>query len=284
MTYSSFITKIRAEAKDYARPMHNDFTGDGSTTLFVATDAPILEGSYILKVDGVQKTEGTDFTIDRELGLITLAVAPADTKPVTLDFKYAHLSDASWMTIINFVLSDMEGEFWREVVDDNFGNTVDGQVEYDAPTSCIDVVNWWYRNSDNPNVKWEMVTENANWRFSKDETKLHLGVCFNSTYPMKLHYLKGYAKGAATTDDLDIQEQYEGVLQLGCLWRYYDYRLAERVEISTKVVKERTVTPLQNIQALSQHYFKLYLKEKGRKKPTKPMRVLNVKNARGGTP
>lgn len=55
MLYSDFITKLRAEAKDLARPMHNDFTGDGSTTLFATTDSPILEGSYIVKVDGTQK-------------------------------------------------------------------------------------------------------------------------------------------------------------------------------------------------------------------------------------
>lgn len=284
MTYAQFITTLRAEAKDLARPMHNDFTGDGSTTLFVVSDAPILEGSYVVLVGGTQKTETTDYTLDRELGVITFAVAPTLSTAVTIDYKFVHLTDASWLSIINKVIDDMEGEFFKEVTDASFGNSVDGQIKYDAPTSCIDVVNWWYRSSDDSNVKWEMITEVSNWRYCKDENDLHLGLCFNSVYPMKLHYLKGYVRGATTAATLDMQSQFEGVLQLGCLWRYYDYRLADRVETTTKVAKERTITPLQNLQSLSQHYYKLYLKEKGRKKPTKPMRVLNARNPRGGTP
>jgi hypothetical protein len=286
MLYSAFIERLRAEAKDLAHPMHNDFTGDGATTLFVCTDSPILEGSYVIKVDGTQKTEGlaNDYTIDRELGLITFAVAPASNKAVTIDYKYVHLTDASWLNIIDKTIDDMEGEFWREVIDPLFGDSVGTQIAYPAPTSCIDVINWWYKNSSSTELKWEMISDFSNWRYSKDENLLHLGVAFNSAYPMKIHYLKGYVRGATTAATLDIQSQYEGVLQLGCLWRYYDYRLADRVETTTKVAKERTVTPLQNIQALSQHYYKLYLKEKGRKKPTKPMRVLGARNQRGGTP
>ena len=287
MKYSDWILKLRAESKDHAKPMHNDFTGDASTTLFTVTDAPIVEGTYVVKVDGMQKTEGlaADYTLDRELGLITFASAPENTKAVTIDYKYANLTDATWFGIINSIIDEMEGEFFREVTTESFGNSVDGQPSYNGPTGCIDVIGWWYRSSNNSDLMWSMINDLANWRYSKDENKLFLGAPFSTNdYPMKLHYLKGFTRGAAVADDLDVLDKFLMVLQLGCLWRYYDHRLADRVETSTKVASERTVTPLQNIQAMSQHYYKLFLKEKGRKKPTKPMRRLDSRNPRGGNP
>ncbi len=287
MTYAQFIAKLRAEAKDLAKPMHNDFTGDGSTTLFIATDAPILENSYVLQVGGVQKTEGAgnDYTVDLQLGLFTLASAPAATADVDLDFKYVKANDATWLTIINYVLDDMEGEFFREVDDEDFGDSVADQVSYNGGTGYIDVVNFWYKTTDDASVRWKMVSEFSNWRYSKDLNKIFLGRPFNSDgYPLRVQALKGFTRGDEVSDTLDIPSQFEGVLQLGCLWRFYDHLLAERVNIETKISKERTITPLQNLQALSAHYYKLYLKEKGRKKPTKPMRILGVRNPQGGTP
>lgn len=285
MTYAQFITILRAEAKDLAKPMHNDFTGDATTTLFQCTDHPVLESSYIVKVGGTQKTEGADYTFDRESGLLTFAVAPGAAVAVTIDYKFVNLTDASWFTIVNKIIDDMEGEFWREVVDDTFGDSVADAVSYDGKTGWIDVVNFWYKTVDDASVKWNMVSELANWRYSKDLNKIYLGNAFSTAgYPLKVHALKGYTRGTTTADTLDMQTAYEIVLQLGCLWRYYDYRLADRVQTETKVAKERTVTPLQNLQALSSHYYKLYLKEKGRKKPTKPMRVLTSRVPAGGTP
>lgn len=285
MTYAQFISKLRAEAKDLAKPMHNDFTGDATTTLFQCTDHPILEGSYVVKVGGTQKTETTDYTIDRESGLITFAVAPGAATAVTIDYKFVHLTDATWLTIINKIIDDMEGEFWREVVDESFGNSVADQNYYDGLANWIDVVNFWYKTSNSASLMWTQVKEYANWRYAKDLNKILMGRAFSTaSYPLKVHALKGYVRGTATTDTLDMQTQFEGVLQLGCLWRYYDHRLADRVEVESKIAKERTITPLQNLQALSSHYYKLYLKEKGRKKPTMPMRVLGARNNLGGTP
>jgi hypothetical protein len=284
MLYSEFITILRAEAKDLARPMHNDFTGDGSTSLFVVTDAPILESSYYVKVDGAQKTEGSDYTIDRELGLITFAVAPADKKAVTIDYKYVHLTNYSWIQVINDILKDMEGSFWREVSDPTTLTSEADALTYNCPANCIDVINVFYKSSSSSDA-WNMLSDYCNWRYSKDLNQILLGKAFfTAGYPMKVDYLKGYTPGTLITSTLDIQTKYEPVLKLGCMWRYYDYRLADRVETTTKVSKERTVTPLQNIQALSQHYYKLYLKEKGRNKPTKPMRILTNNKPNGGTP
>lgn len=282
MLYSDLISALRAEAKDLAKAMHNDFTGDGVTTLFQCTDAPILESNYIVRVAAVQKTEGVDYSIDREQGLITFATPPGNGVAVAVDYKYVNVTNASWITIINEVISDMEGDYFKEITDDDFEDTVSEQETYAAPTGCIDVVNWFYRTSENSD--WQMMKEYSNWRYSKDTNSLYLGRVFFTEYQTKLHYLKGYVRGTTIDSTLDVQSIYEGVLRLGCLWKYYNYRLADRVETTTKVAAERTITPLQNIQMLVSHYFKLYDLEKRRKKPTKPMRILTVRNNNGGTP
>jgi len=285
MLYSQFIDRLRAEAKDSPKPMHNDFTGDGTTVIFAVTDKPVLEDSYTLIVNGVQKIEGTDFSINKEEGIITMASAPTNGHAITFDYQYVHLTNSSWITIVNRILSDMSGEFFREIVDDDFGDSVADQSAYSCPTRCIDVVNAWYRTSDNDQIAWRPIAEYTNWRYSADLNKILLGRPFSvSTYPIRLNYLKSYELGSVLNSTLDIQEKYEGVLQLGCMWKFYDYRLGERVEVTTKIAKERTITPLQNLQALSAHYYKLYLKEKGRRKPTKPLRVLTSRRPEGGTP
>ena len=285
MTYNDFISKLRAEVKDHKKPMHNDFTGDGATTLFVVTDIPVIEESYIVKVDGVQKTEGisNDYVIDRESGVITFTSPPGNGLDVTIDFKFANLSDSTWLSIINEIIDDMEGEFFIEEVDEDFDTTEKDDVSYSCPTNCLDVVNFFYKTIDNPSTRWTMVSEYTNWRYSRDENKIYLGTGFSITgYPLKLHFLKGFILGDSFSSTLDIPTNYIGVLRRGCLWRYYDHRLADKVNITTKVANERTITPLQNIQALSSHYYKLYLKEKGRKKPTKPVRLIsNFKQGAG---
>lgn len=284
MLYSAFITIMRNEARDYAKPMHNDMTGDGTTTLFQLSDFPVLEGSYIVQVAGVQKTEGTDYTIDRESGLITFASAPSAAAAVDVDYKFVNVTDSSWLTIINRVISDMQGEFFRDVTDDDFEDTVADETEKDAPDNCIDVVQWWYKTVDDPSVRWTLVGDTINWRYSKESNKIQMGAAFNSAYRTKLHYLKGYVLGDATTDELDMQTEYHGVLQLGCMWKYYDYRMSDRVNTESMITQERTLTPLENIRNLSTHYYRLYLKEKGRKKPTKPGRLISNRLPHGGTP
>lgn len=282
-TYQNFIDKLRREAKDRPQPMHNDFTGDGVTTIFVVTDGPILEDSYVITVNSSQVDEGDDYTIDIESGVITFAVAPSNNHAITIDYKYVHLTNASWIDCINYVIEDMEGDFWKEVDDTDFEDSVVDSVSYYAPTKCIDVINWWYKTSDNSSVRWSPVSEFSNWRFNKDQLKMSLGRPFTANgYPTRLHYLAGYTLGTTAASNIDVQDEYHLVLQQGCMWRYYDYRLAERVEITTKVSKERTITPLQNLQALSRHYYQIYAREKGRKKPTKPSRILNPFNQSGG--
>ena len=56
----------------------NEFVPDGEATAYQLDAAPIdADGDVTATVWGVEKTEGTDFTVDRETGVVTFTEAPA---------------------------------------------------------------------------------------------------------------------------------------------------------------------------------------------------------------
>lgn len=260
--------------------MHYSWTADGSTVLFKIGkgDYPVLENSYTLKVGGSVQTEGTDYSIDVNNGLITFSSAPSDGSAITLDFKAVELTNDTWINIINYVIDDMEGPYWREGDDPDFGDTVDNQTSYDGPTNCIDVVHFYFKSVDNASVSWRPVQEHTNWRYSNDENKLYISEAFISGYPLRVSFLKGYARGDEVGDTLDMQDRYISVLQLGCVWRYYDHLLGKRVKVDTMAADEDEITPLSSLREQSRHYRSMYETQRSKKKPTKPGRRMNPTN------
>lgn len=56
----------------------NSFHGDGTETKFILTTKKLDETPLKATVDGEEKEEETDFTVDRETGIVTFNEAPAD--------------------------------------------------------------------------------------------------------------------------------------------------------------------------------------------------------------
>ena len=63
-------------------------TGDGATTEFLLDNYPVKSGSLTVYVDGVAKTEGTDYNVDYNTGKITFTSAPANGASITADYTY----------------------------------------------------------------------------------------------------------------------------------------------------------------------------------------------------
>ena len=102
-----FRWKDRADFKSVAPSATVGFadqtigTGDGVATTFQLTKAytsgsqtytreikkPVA-GTVRIGVDGVEKLEATDWTVDTETGIITFVAAPADTLSVTAGFEF----------------------------------------------------------------------------------------------------------------------------------------------------------------------------------------------------
>ena len=59
----------------------------GGTIYERSISKPVL-GSVLVSVDGVSRTEGTEFTIDMTTGMVTLATAPASEAVVAAGFEF----------------------------------------------------------------------------------------------------------------------------------------------------------------------------------------------------
>ena len=96
----SFDSFLYTDQDDNAVVAQGIGTGDGTTTQFQlirtfgAFVEPVLAPNSVtaVKVNGVTKTLGTDYTIgawgSANPGLITFTVAPGNTLPITADFSY----------------------------------------------------------------------------------------------------------------------------------------------------------------------------------------------------
>lgn len=62
-------------------------TGNGVLTTFTLSNIPILADSQSVFLDGVLKTETTDYTINDTTGVITFLVAPANGVVVTANYS-----------------------------------------------------------------------------------------------------------------------------------------------------------------------------------------------------
>jgi uncharacterized protein len=86
----------------------DQFTGDGTETTFQLTYLDVAAGSYTVKVDGVDQTEGTDYTIDLVNGVVTFTTAPADQADIEVTYRQ-NLSDLAGYKI--FRKHPSEGAF-----------------------------------------------------------------------------------------------------------------------------------------------------------------------------
>jgi len=285
MLYSELITILRRETRDYAIPGHDYATGNGIKKAFELTEKPILEGSYTIKQGGVEVIETTDYTFDKESGWVTFTSAVPSGTGVTADYKHVNATDTGWLQIINDTISDLDsyGYFKTETVDTTTYDTIADDIDYVMPTTCKQLVNVWYRHTDSSTANWYELSELVNWRYNRQSNTLYLGASVTAGYPLKIQYLDKYTLGTATTDTIDLQDQYINILKLGSLARYYEHMIGTKMNIETKISKEVTVTPMQNIQALVNHYEKRYESAKIRSKPMMPLYVTHPSVRGGGT-
>lgn len=85
-------------------------TGDSNTTIFQTTWAPVLSGTDVVKIDGVTKTRGTDYTINLATGEITFATAPGTGAAVTCTYGIEQIpKDSNHVLDIGFTIQFADG-------------------------------------------------------------------------------------------------------------------------------------------------------------------------------
>lgn len=289
MLHSAFISKLRTQVGDTARRVHVDWVGDGSTTVFQmpADSFPVLEGSFVVKLAGTEQGEDSQYTLNKETGLVTMITAPGNGVALTIDASAVYLIDATWLGIINDVIASLGDDFWKEFVDSTQVTTA-GILSLSlvsAQPKCIAVYDFWHRKSTGEN--WRTVENYTNWRYDRDNNIIYLGDlnAFSvAGESFKIRGLKTFTLGTAVTDTIDVQDKFLTILEYGSIARYWRYRYKNVIELTTKLTTEATRTPLQELMMLSDRFDRLYEAEKAKLKPQKPARIIPQYCEGGGRP
>ena len=262
MTYTEFIAKLRVELKDFGELdrfiVGDKWSGDGSTKIFVTDFRPIKDGSYTIKVGGVTKTETTDYSVDKDLGLLTFVSAPASsTDNVEMLYKYVKIRDEDYLEIINDGIDHFKWKLWAMGIDTTTLTSVKDQYEYDCSgiTGILYIINAWYKSSSGSDI-WTAIQSMTNWKYYTRLQKLYTDPPFDSnSLPMKLLYLKSIAKGTAVGDTLNIPTEWLLPFKYYIYGRYYEMLIPERIHDVSAVTTQPSFSPAQVIYNIAQSFY-----------------------------
>ena len=275
MTYTQFIAKLRVFVGDLETLTRDAWDGDASTTGFRTTERPILESSYTLKVGGVAKTETTDYSIDKDTGMITFVSAPAaGSDNVTLDYKYVRLKEDEWLEIIKNVIREWRLKMWTDTVDaSTLTTTADtSELSLDSlSTRIIKVISVLYRTS--VNYDFVNVDSDYNVKYMQEQNALQFRPYFTTSgYELKIRYLEHYDDDVVLGDTVadDLAGRYFSAIQYKAGVEYLDRFMAKMVtQMGSKITKE-TYQTLQSIIVLKREYEKKAEVTISRVKPIMP--------------
>ena len=259
MTYSTFISKIRTELSDFGKIHTETFDGDASTKSFVLNFIPIKDASYVVKVGGVTKTETTDYSVNKDTGVIVFVSAPAaGSDNIEVSYQSIKIRDEDYIEIINDAIDHFRWKFWKEADDNTTFESVADQYEYDlsALTGIIYVIHAWYKTSSDAG-EWQEVQGLTNWKYLKRQEKLYVNPTFDtSDLPMKIRYLKSFTKGTATTDTLDIPDEWLLPYKFYIKARFFEQQIAEKVSETAAITTIPSYTPAQVMFQIAENYYK----------------------------
>jgi hypothetical protein len=76
-------------------------SGDGSATVYKLSHAPVMDGTAHVRVNGVEKVEGTDYTLDSATGKLTLVAAPGQGLAIVASYDFAAFSDSELQAFLD---------------------------------------------------------------------------------------------------------------------------------------------------------------------------------------
>jgi len=275
MLVSEFITKLRRFSRDIPVLTRELFDGDASTIAFRVKYAPILEGEYTVKISDVTQVEDTDYTIDRDSGVILFTSAPASANDnVSVTYKYTKLSDTEWLEIFNSIIEELRLKLWTDNFDDSSLTTVKDQDEYDLDTiseDIIKVLSVRYK-TDSSIVDWsDITTAGINAKYVREQNKLNLRPVIQSDgWLLKIRYLQAYGTYSATTDTITHPERYLKPIRYFCQAAYIEELMNLMVRDLGANVKKDTYQPLNNLIRLKREFESRGEKLLARVKPRMP--------------
>jgi flagellin-like protein len=119
-------------------------SGDATTTAFTLANKPVVPGSQTIEVGGSAQTEGTDFTVNYDTGVVTFTSAPASGSN-NIDIDY------TWYTVtaVKVTLANAAG---GQAVDVTGGETIVTYLDDDTVATNITNYTITKYNADSDNL------------------------------------------------------------------------------------------------------------------------------------
>jgi hypothetical protein len=92
MAYTN-LELLRKELADPYKSAFDQNSGDGETTVFKLSHKNVKAGSYSVYVGNDEQTETTEYSIDREEGIITFVTAPTSGVEIKVEYIFSAFSD-----------------------------------------------------------------------------------------------------------------------------------------------------------------------------------------------
>ena len=258
-TYQIFITKLRTELKDFGKIRKDVWDGDGSTKNFVASQIPIKDDSYTVKVGGVTKVENTDYSLDKDTGVLTFVSAPASgSDNVEMAYQSIKIRDADYIEMINDGIDHFRWKFWKEAIDTSSITTVKDQYEYSLSTltGILWIRQVSYKDSAAATV-WKAVSGLTNWKWYPRQIKWYVNPPFDSAgLPLKFLYLKSLIKGTIASATIDIPDEWILPFKYYVYARYYERLIPEKIHETAAITTQPSYSPAQVVFNIAEMYYR----------------------------
>lgn len=254
--YSDVIADIRKENRDLKRRERDLFDGDGVSSVFILTKDCVVAGSYELRVSNALKTEGVDYTLDRDSGEIVMTAAPAaGNDNVAFTYQYVRATDEQYVDWLNDGLDHFRKKLWVEVIDDStLTSTADAnEIDLSSISSNVEaMVDVWFKDMANADTSlpWATLSSVTNVSYLRGLNKLQISPPLPVTgWPIKVHLLRGFTKGSAVGDTFPVPDRFINVFKLYAKAEYLMAEAYKRLHDTTAVTKEETFVPSDRLFA-----------------------------------
>jgi hypothetical protein len=235
--------------RDLSKYRGNSWDGDSANLAFQATNFPILESSYTVKVGGTVKTEGTHYTLDKDTGLLqfTAGNAPGTGNDnVTLDYKYINQRDNDWLEIYNAVIEDIRDDVYIEAIDDSTLTIVANTYDYSLAsikTTILDILSVETRSTSTE--PWSDITlSERSFAYFEDLNKLRIKPYFTSGgYAVRINYTYAFAEATSVSSTVDVTPKFMNMFNHYAAAYYYQRIVPTKLTETAIVTKERTWHP-----------------------------------------
>ena len=265
MIVSALITKLRREYSDFPEKHRDIRTGDGSSTVYRLSKAPVLESSHSLYVNNALQ-DASAFTLDQDTGDLDLVAATSNE--IRSQYKSVNFRDQHWLEGIQDAFDCLGDKFYKMTIRSITGITLAKGVQvYDCPSDCIRLTE--FLQSDDYTSAGNWVKPRINTRYDRRSNKLILGVKPSKANFTKISYARILTRPTATSSTLDL-ESYWIKMASHKAGAYYLRSMATRIAQQGNATIEEGHLSISHLRQLANDKEILFENAKKELKPIMP--------------